>query len=157
MLICCVGVFRRLTQQYNLAKKVLNRTSALPPSIDPASVETVIDIAAGNLVWTLDLVRTPEIRARLPSASPTGAKPVRLYACDLSSAQFPPPSVTDELGITLFEHNVTQRFPPALHGTFDVVNMRLLVMALSAQGWAKALENVRELLSKALLLRAYKL
>lgn len=119
-----------------------------------------MDVGAGNLTWTLDVARTPEIRSRLPNASERSsapdAKPVRLYACDLSSAQFPPREVTDPLGITLFEHNVTEPFPPALHGTFDVVNMRLLVMSLSAQGWAKALANLRELLSKSPPFRACK-
>ncbi|TDL26298.1 hypothetical protein BD410DRAFT_784393 [Rickenella mellea] len=105
--------------------------SALPSSIDPKGISKVLDVAAGSLAWTLDLARTPGISTRL---CPESNDPIRLYGCDISSAQFPPEEITSELGITVFVHDITTPFPEEMKRTFDLVNMRLLVLALSEQG-----------------------
>ncbi|TDL26297.1 hypothetical protein BD410DRAFT_895698 [Rickenella mellea] len=139
----------RLNRQYNVVKKVLGRTNALPSSINSKGLSKVLDIAAGSLVWTLDLARTPDISTRL---SPESRDPIYLYACDISSAQFPPVEETRKLGITTFLHDMTKPFPEDMKGTFDLVNMRLLVLGLSEQGWEKAIRNIYEILKPGGLL-----
>lgn len=154
-------------EQYNWIKKVMGRSSPLPPSIDPATITHVMDVAAGSLLWTLDVANMPEIKPRLvpssssssstSSSSPSSSsstsspiKPVKLYACDLSTSQYPAQSILDEYGITAFQHDATMPFPDELKGKFDVVNMRLINVAISRQGWQKALTYVREILSECL-------
>ncbi|TDL26296.1 hypothetical protein BD410DRAFT_784388 [Rickenella mellea] len=139
----------RLNRQYNVVKKVLGRTNALPASINPKGLSKVLDVAAGSLVWTLDLARTPDISTRL---SPESIDPIHLYACDISSAQFPPGDQTRKLGITTFLHDTTKPFPEEMKGTFDLVNMRLVVLGLSERGWEKAISNIHELLKRGGLL-----
>ncbi|TDL18763.1 hypothetical protein BD410DRAFT_466714 [Rickenella mellea] len=94
----------RLNRQYNFTKRILHRTTALPRSISPNTVSSVMDVGAGTLVWTLDLLQT------------TQPRPKRVYACDISAAQFPPREEVESMGITILEHDATERFPPELHG-----------------------------------------
>lgn len=107
-----------------------------------------MDVAAGTLVWTLDFVNLPEIKSRLPTSSPS--KPLELYACDISLAQFPDNKTIDDLGVVAFEQDVTKPFPEHLKNKFDLINMRCVAVALNMPGWEKALNNLYELLSKSL-------
>jgi chemotaxis methyl-accepting protein methylase len=43
-------------------------------------------------------------------------------------------------------HNVLTPFPKELHGTFDFVHVRLLIVALKAGDWEIALRNLHQLL-----------
>lgn len=125
-------------------KKFLNRdTSIVPDVVDPSSISTVLDAAAGTLVWSRDFATIPEIKPRISSPS----NPVKLYACDLTAEKFPPKPIVDALGIQLFLHDVTKPFPEEMTGMFDLVNMKLLILALSKDGWLNALSNIREVLS----------
>lgn len=51
------------------------------------------------------------------------------------------------MGIQTFQQDVTKPFPEAMYGTFDLVHLSLVVLALTKEGWEKALENCRNLLS----------
>lgn len=55
------GYMCRLSSQYSLTKKVSDRTSAVPHSVDLAGVSEVLDVAAGTLVWTLGFASMMEV------------------------------------------------------------------------------------------------
>ncbi|EIM91891.1 uncharacterized protein STEHIDRAFT_164316 [Stereum hirsutum FP-91666 SS1] len=143
----------RLTSQYLMAKKILGRTSPLPSCIDINSVSSVLDIAAGTCIWTLDLAKLPEVTSRLANASTSTGQsrdpkaPLQLWACDISTAKFPEKEIADSVGLKTFEQDVTKPFPSELYGTFDLVHMTLLVYALTEDGWKKALQNCKDLLT----------
>lgn len=139
----------RLTGQYEFIKSVSGLDTAVPSDIDLSKVSRILDVAAGNLVWTLDIASHPGIKERLSLTCPS---PVRLYACDLSSSQFPSSSILESRCITTFEHDITTPFPSKYEEYFDLVHMSMLVAALSETGWNKALENVRKLLRKQCIL-----
>ena len=134
----------RLTGQYNFFKAASGRETAVPSGIDLSRATRILDIAAGNLVWTLDVAAHPDIKPRL---SRDCSSHVELFACDVSSKQFPPQDILDSFGIQTFEHDVTTPFPDQYEGSFDLVHMSMLVAALSQSGWKKALDNVQRLLS----------
>ncbi|CAA7266038.1 unnamed protein product [Cyclocybe aegerita] len=135
---------RRLERQHVMFKRFMNRFDGpLPSSIDVTQVTNIMDVAAGTMVWTLDLATVPTVKARIGT---NGSNEVHLYACDITDQKFPPKNVIEELKINAFLHDVTAPFPDHLHGKFDLVNMKLLVFALTTNGWRKALENVRALL-----------
>lgn len=133
-----------LTTQYELLRTLFDYPEAVPPAVDLNKVSAVLDIAAGTAAWTLDLANEPKIKPRLP---PTSSNPVKLYACDLSLAKFPPKEKLDALGVTCFQQDVTQPFPQELRGKFDLAHMSLLVFALTEEGWDRALRNIYEVLS----------
>ncbi|KAJ3504928.1 hypothetical protein NLJ89_g7681 [Agrocybe chaxingu] len=134
----------RLERQHSMFKKFMNRVHGpLPASIDIGQVTNVMDVAAGTLVWTLDLASVPSVKSRVGRDVSSA---IHLYACDITDQKFPPKSVIEELGINTFLHDVTAPFPDHLHSKFDLVNMKLLIFALTTNGWRKALENVRTLL-----------
>lgn len=125
-----------LNRQYHIFQKFFDKGPVtLVDSLSENRVNKVLDVAAGSLAWTLDVAR---------SADPSR---IQLYACDIAPDNFPPTSVTDAFSITTFIHDATQPFPEEMKGQFDVVNMRLLVYALSEDQWKKALENIHYLLS----------
>lgn len=155
-----------MESQHEYLKRVLNRKHPLPSTINPTSISTVLDVAAGSFAWILDLARTPGIKERIrPRDSSTALsafgetqhdstrKEVKLYACDLSDAQFPPQEILREFNITAFRHDICKSFPSNLKGKFDLIHMRLLVFALSEAEWLRTLENLRELLGMLYYIR----
>ncbi|KIY48176.1 hypothetical protein FISHEDRAFT_59013 [Fistulina hepatica ATCC 64428] len=137
---------RRLDEQYVMFKHFLDRdTTVLPESINPEDLHCVLDVAAGSMAWSVDVASLPQIRPRLSPSTPL-SKRIEIYASDITGAKFPPQDVIDALHIKTFLHDVTQPFPAALHAKFDLVNMRMLLYALSREGWIQALRNVRQIL-----------
>ncbi|KAJ7649208.1 S-adenosyl-L-methionine-dependent methyltransferase, partial [Mycena rosella] len=128
----------RLANQYAMKKSVYGWTTPVPSTIELSEIRTVLDIAAGTCVWTIDLATTPQIKARRDEVS--------IYACDINPAFFPPATVTEELGIKTFQQDVTKPFPTEFHGTFDLVHMCFLVLCLTEDGWTSALANIYTLL-----------
>ncbi|KAH9057416.1 S-adenosyl-L-methionine-dependent methyltransferase [Lactarius vividus] len=125
----------RLRTQYLHFKTVFD-SNTVPPVVNVNQVRRVIDVATGTGAWALDFVSQPDIRDR----------DVQVFACDLSSAKFPQEGKPDVDKITFFEHDVTQSFPDEMLGTFDLVNMSCMCLALTVQGWKSALQNMRDLL-----------
>ena len=103
-----------------------------------------MDVAAGCCAWTLHLIQSLKDDPILGSS---GTNPVNFFACDISLDQFPSNATCESLGLHVFQQDVTQSFPEELKGRFDVVTMRTVVLALSKQGWDKALANLHNLLS----------
>ncbi|KAI0317273.1 S-adenosyl-L-methionine-dependent methyltransferase [Amylostereum chailletii] len=123
---------RRLSGQYLFMKNLFNHPTLLPPSIDVSKLHRVLDAAAGTAVWALDLA---------------GATPhLELYACDITTAKFPPDDVLATAGVSAFEQDLTQPFPEDMRGTFDLVHMTYLVYALPEAAWQRALRNVYDVL-----------
>jgi SAM-dependent methyltransferase len=125
-------------------KKLFDHTELLPPVIDLNRVDRVLDVAAGTGIWALDLADVPAARARLASNT---SRPLEISICDASTAKFPPSEFLRPLRINAFQHDITEPFPKALHGTFDLVHMTYLVYALAEPKWNLALRNVRDVLS----------
>ena len=65
---------------------------------------------------------------------------------DISPAQFPPKHVLPS-NVSLQLHDLRNPFPPEMHESFDVVNLRLLVLAMADQdAWTSAVQNLRTIL-----------
>lgn len=144
---------KRLTDQYNLFKAILGRTSPVPSTIDLSSVKTVLDVAAGNCVWILDVANQPEIRDRIRGASTISVKgdgDVELYACDIDLNKFPN-QATQEMGITSFQQDVTKAFPEHMQEKFDLVHMAAMCGVLSEEQWKSSMENLRYVLSTSII------
>ncbi|KAJ7358034.1 hypothetical protein DFH08DRAFT_847746 [Mycena albidolilacea] len=129
----------RLLKQYAMKKAVYGWTTPVPGIVELSSIRNVLDIGAGTCIWSLDLVSAPEVKARRSE--------VKIYACDINEAFFPPTTVTDEMGIKTFEQDVTKPFPTEYHGMFDLVHISFLFLCLTEDGWNKALANVQKILS----------
>lgn len=132
---------KRLTTQYNLLKARIGRSSPVPPEIDLSSVKTILDVAAGNCVWILDVANRPEVKD----------DSVELYACDINLVKFPPKEETDKLGIKAFVQDVTKPLPEEMREKFDLIHMSAMVAALSESQWKVALHNLRNALSTSFL------
>lgn len=132
-----------LDTQYRFSICSLEHKSALPPIIEPASLTNVLDAAAGSLAWTLDFANIPVIKEKISNSQ------IEIYACDITSAQYPPKEVLEDAKIRTFLHNVTLPFPSEMHGTFDLINMRTMNVALNKEGYTLAVRNFRQLLRKS--------
>ena len=128
----------RLNAQYSFFKSVVGHPRVIPPEIDIAHVSRVIDVATGTGAWALDFVSLPEVQK----------SNIQVYACDISSEKFLKGNESAVQQIAFFQHDVAKPFPEELLGTFDLVNQSFLSYALTSQGWEKALQNLRSLLSE---------
>lgn len=91
-------------------------------------------------IWLADLAK------RLPDAPS-----VYLHGFDVSDAQFPPDhtiSGPHGLKIPLTVQDGLKPFPAEHFGRYDLVHIRLLTAGLPQDGYAKVLQNARDLLSK---------
>jgi hypothetical protein len=91
-------------------------------------------------IWLADLVK------RLPNASS-----VYMHGFDVSDEQFPPDNtITGPQGraIPLSVQDGLKPFPAEHLGRYDIVHIRLLTAGLPQDGYAKVLNNARDLLSK---------
>jgi SAM-dependent methyltransferase len=117
----------------------------LPLNVSEHKKLNILDIGTGTGSWILDVARIPEISTWTSSRA---ANHLKLFACDISDAKFPPELLTDPLGIHFFVQDVTQPFPQEMYGTFDLIHVSLLCFALTRQGWKSALKNIHDLLSE---------
>jgi SAM-dependent methyltransferase len=123
----------RLDWQHHWAK-ALSSHQLIHPSIPLNSLSTIADIATGTGAWIRDLAcNWPE----------TLTKPL-LFAFDISPIQFP--NETDQAGIHFRVHDASKPFPDEYHGTFDLVNVRLVSYAITAADLPAVVHNVAALL-----------
>jgi ubiquinone/menaquinone biosynthesis C-methylase UbiE len=127
-----------LNAQYTFFKIAFGYPQPVPPEINISHVSKVIDIATGTGAWALDFASLPDVRNRN----------VQIFACDISTAKFPPEEECKAKGINFFQQDVTEPFPDELLGTFDLVNLMYLSYSLTEEGWKKALKNIHGLLSE---------
>ncbi|KAJ7598540.1 hypothetical protein C8J56DRAFT_914324 [Mycena floridula] len=132
----------RLQRQHQMFRILQGREERLLPScLADFNFSKVLDAAAGTCVWVLDFAS--EVKERL---RPDSQDRLEIYACDITSAKFPTKEIADAIPLTMFEQDLTKAFQPQFHKSFDLVNMKLLVLALTEDGWTSALENVRKVL-----------
>jgi len=126
-----------LNTQYLFFKMVFDYPNIVPPVVNVAHLSKVIDVATGTGAWALDFVSQPDVRDR----------GVQVFACDISTAKFPQANKPDVDRIIFFQQDVTKPFPDEMLGTFDLVHMTCMGLALTVPGWKSALQNLRDLLS----------
>ena len=127
----------RLNAQYQYFNSVIGHPH-IPPGIDIAHISRVIDVATGTGSWAIDFASLPEVRD----------SNVQVFACDISSEKYLQGCKPPTKQITFFQQDVTKPFPDGLLGTFDLINMALVALALTSRGWEMALQNLYSLLSE---------
>ncbi|KAJ4362147.1 hypothetical protein N0V95_001495 [Ascochyta clinopodiicola] len=107
----------------------------LPPSISaslPANAR-IADIGTGTGIWPIEL-------------SQTSPATYSIHGFDISSEQFLPASSLPT-NVTLSHGDFKAPIPAELHGTFDLVNIRLIIISLGPESaWKAVLDNVLTLL-----------
>ncbi|CAK7208650.1 hypothetical protein SEUCBS140593_000244 [Sporothrix eucalyptigena] len=108
---------------------ITERTLALKDGQPPVSVA---DIGTGTGVWLVDLAS---------SLPPTA----RLDGYDFNTSKFRPVDSRPP-NVQLLEANAIEPFPAMLHGQYDLVHVRLLVLALQPPDWKALAANLKTLL-----------
>jgi SAM-dependent methyltransferase len=146
-----------LNSQYQLTKALFGHEDILHDLFFDISLRkdlNILDAATGSGAWIMDVARLSNAQANiLSTATPMSFK---LFACDISSEKFPSCAITEPLGIQFFIQDVTKPFPEEMENKFDVVNMSMLSLALTEDGWNTAFRNVYDVLSRLSLLVLFK-
>lgn len=122
----------RLNTQHLVMQETLG--FLLHPSMEiPDTYLRIADVACGTGSWLLELSKT---------CDPT----CQFDGFDIDSIKFPDVDLLPK-NVNLWEHNVLKPFPAEFRGQYDVVNLRLLVLALEKDDWDLLTKNVRTLLS----------
>ena len=74
---------------------------------------------------------------------PSSSGPRYFHAFDISASQFP-----GSASLPFSIQNIVDPFPPEHHCRYDLVHVRLLIAALGADQYARAVANLSQLLSK---------
>ncbi|KAJ5489788.1 hypothetical protein N7539_004678 [Penicillium diatomitis] len=85
-------------------------------------------------IWLRDISR------ELPSSC-------QLQGFDISAARFPDRQTLFS-NVTLFEHDMFKPFAEDFMGDYDVVHVRLMIVALSSNQWAMAVQDLMTFLRK---------
>ncbi|KAF7907626.1 uncharacterized protein EAF01_005212 [Botrytis porri] len=123
----------RLDRQSN-AIRVARDGHVLDPRIPKQNVSRVADIATGTGIWLRELAE---------EFANGGYNLQETIGFDISPDQFPK-NPAPETKFVLWD--MTKTFPKEYHGTFDVVHVRLVVLALKAEQIKGVVENLIELL-----------
>ncbi|PVH97827.1 S-adenosyl-L-methionine-dependent methyltransferase [Periconia macrospinosa] len=123
---------QRLIKQHYIWTK--NIGYLLPPSIPPTLPPTakIADIGTGTGIWLSELSK-----ASPPTYTFSGY--------DISPDQFLPSSTLPS-NVTLTHGDFKKPFPTHLHGTYDVVNIRLVIISMGPGIWESTLRHVLALL-----------
>lgn len=124
---------RRLNEQHNLLTR-LCRNSLLELQIPANDVRKIADVGTGTGIWLKDL-------ARRLSNPPSLER--EYFGFDISAKHFPS---TPGKRMSFHQHDILEPFPVAFHGKFDLVHIRLLVLALKKTQFQTAVTNVIQLL-----------
>ena len=126
---------QRLDTQHHFLR-ALAHGNLIQPSIPPSDLCNVADIGCGTGIW----LREAAQELGIPE------NPIKFTGFDISAQQFPKENIQ---GVEFVVHDVVEPWPLQYHGTFDVVNVRLLSYALQAQDLEKAVENIVQILGKS--------
>lgn len=91
-------------------------------------------------IWLQQASRSLNTAATADSEAP----PLACVGFDISDAHFPS---TPRENMTFVKHDMLKPFPQEYHGTFDLVHLRLMVLALKKEQITTAAENAAALLS----------
>ncbi|KAJ5619660.1 hypothetical protein N7510_003644 [Penicillium lagena] len=121
----------RLNAQHDLLFKVTQNT-LIHPSIPKDGILSVADIATGTGIWLKDVSQMLE-----------ASQAQRYYhGFDISPEQFP----KEPGGIAFSVHDITKPFPKEHWNRYDLVHVRLLVVALEESEYRAAVSNVHAIL-----------
>ncbi|TEY80584.1 hypothetical protein BOTCAL_0037g00400 [Botryotinia calthae] len=123
----------RLDQQSKVMR-VVRDGHVLDPRIPKENVSRVADIATGTGVWLRELAE---------EFSNGGYNLLETVGFDISPDQFFKNAAPEDKFVLW---DMTKSFPKEYHGTFDVVHIRLVVLALKAEQIKGVTENLVELL-----------
>jgi hypothetical protein len=136
----------RLNKQSEVIK-ILRSNQILSPLIPRSSIRSIADIATGTGIWLREVAH--ELHSQ---SEPNDAR--RKLECvgfDISDAQFPPQwEETNESGKGEARYelaDINKGFAKEWWGKFDVVHLRLLIVALTVDKIENAVKNVLMLLS----------
>ncbi|KAJ5520142.1 hypothetical protein N7463_000595 [Penicillium fimorum] len=130
LLVRNIAESERLERQYKAWQA--NIGYLLHPSIKQHDRMRIADVGTGTGIWLRDLA----------SVLPTTCQ---LDGFDLSGVMFPPKDTLPE-NITFHLQNLLEPFPEEYLGEYDVVNVRIMVVALSHDEWEPAVRNLMTLL-----------
>ncbi|KAI2787715.1 hypothetical protein POX_f08090 [Penicillium oxalicum] len=141
---------QRLERQYNAWQA--NIKYLLNPAIAVHDDMRIADIGTGTAcveilqqIKAFYLLNDGTFRIWLKDLSANLPSTCQLHGFDISNTMFP---AKDSLpsNITLFEQNMLESFPTQFRGFYDVVNVRLMIVALSSDQWGTAVQNLMTLL-----------
>ncbi|EFZ04275.2 LaeA-like methyltransferase [Metarhizium robertsii ARSEF 23] len=129
---------QRLNQQHALLVRLCH-DHLLHRSIPRDQIKRIADVGTGTGIWLQQASRSLNTAATADSEAP----PVACVGFDISDAHFP--SAPRE-NMTFVKHDMLKPFPQEYRGTFDLVHLRLMVLALKKEQIATAAENAAALL-----------
>lgn len=124
----------RLERQSN-SIKVIREGHTLDPRIPKQNISRIADIATGTGIWLR------EVAAELADAGYNS--PLEMVGLDISAAQFPKSPAP---GNKFVLWDMTTSFPKEYHCRFDVVHVRLVVLAIKIEQIKGVVQNLVELL-----------
>ncbi|KAF4918162.1 N-methyltransferase tcpN [Colletotrichum viniferum] len=92
----------------------------------------VAELATGTGIWLRDMA------AQLPSTA-------ELRGIDMDTTKFPPASELPK-NMSMMQHNALKPFPQEMHGTFDMVHVRLISLGMKKDDWAVVAKHLYALL-----------
>ncbi|KAF0324452.1 hypothetical protein GQ607_008401 [Colletotrichum asianum] len=92
----------------------------------------VAELATGTGIWLRDMA------AQLPSTA-------ELRGIDMDTTKFPPASELPK-NMSMMQHNALKPFPQEMHGTFDMVHVRLISLGMKKDDWAVVARHLYALL-----------
>ncbi|KAJ5385072.1 hypothetical protein N7517_002983 [Penicillium concentricum] len=120
----------RLEMQYKAWQA--NIGYLLHPAIKQHDRMRIADVGTGTGIWLRELAAVLPITCQLDGF-------------DLSGVMFPSKNILPE-NITFHHQNLLEPFPDEFLGEYDVVNVRVMVVALSHDEWEPAVRNLMTLL-----------
>ncbi|KAG4034025.1 hypothetical protein MFRU_003g00040 [Monilinia fructicola] len=124
----------RLDQQSN-AIRIVRHGHVLDPKIPKQNISRVADIATGTGIWLREMMGE--------LANEGYSSPVETVGFDISAEQFPKSSAP---GNKFVVWDMTTSFPEEYHNSFDVVHIRLVILAIKAEQIKDVVKNLVELL-----------
>ncbi|KAL4762233.1 class I SAM-dependent methyltransferase [Aspergillus foveolatus] len=119
---------RRLNEQHKL---LIDFTEGLiDRSVPLEKITAVADVATGTGIWLWD--------ARKLLVDRAGESPRYFHGFDISPVQFP--SAAEGIDFTV--HDIFKPFPVEHRNRYDLVNVRLLVSAITESDYEKAVQNL---------------
>ncbi|KAI1123867.1 hypothetical protein F5Y10DRAFT_43565 [Nemania abortiva] len=120
---------RRLNEQFDVMTEIMGYI--VHPSITLPHDTRIVDMGTGTAKFLLS------IQPAYPDAT--------LEGYDISSDLFPPPSSLLP-NISLGKLDLKQPFPEHMHGKYDLVHVRMLILAMLPEDWEPVVRNLTTLL-----------
>lgn len=134
----------RLNSQHDAIKHAILDGRLVHSSIPITHITSAIaDLGCGTGIWLDDVRQT-----LFTDPDGVNENSVMLFGFDVNAHAFNPNPAPN---IQLIEHDCTKSFDPIYVGKFDLVNMRGLAYALSAEGFSLVIDNAVQLLSQVQL------